>query len=101
MSIHPFQANIKIEKKPWSFESDDAELCHSEHLCFLRQPVFQISRHSRQMNKKRFRIQTDLLSWVHPEHKIQSHGFRFGAGICLAGQLCVSQCGHTVIQERE
>lgn len=51
--------------------------------------------------KKRFSIQTDLLSWVHPEHATQSHGFRFGAGVCLAGQLCISQCRHTVSQERE
>lgn len=51
--------------------------------------------------KKRFRIQTDLLSWVRLEHTTQLHGFRFGASICLAGLLCISQCRHTVIQERE
>lgn len=69
-------------------------LCHSPSL-------LNVKALKANEQKKRFSIQTDLLSWVHPEHATQSHGFRFGAGVCLAGQLCISQCRHTVSQERE
>lgn len=90
---------LKSSTEVWSMRAPG--LCSSKHPSCLIQPLFQILRHSRQVDKKIFSIQAELLICVHLEHTTQSHGFRFGAGVCLAGQLCMSQCTHTIIQERE
>lgn len=53
ISLRSLQTSIEIKKDHESLGSEGTRLSHSEHLCFLIQTVFQISRHSGQMNRKK------------------------------------------------